>query len=134
MSEEKTVTKTQHTLDKKQILILYSYVYGSPAPNAGMSRSFDKLLDQFDNLGVMVHEEGVQTQFLASEHMPNRVQFDFTKNDLNAIKYVIGLRLNPNPQNKYQVSHGFVRSTLMPLAKELGIEEELKKQYFKDEE
>ena len=111
------------SLTPQQILTIYSYIFTIKAPNVGMDRDFNKILDKLGAFGVGPNDDG--TQIIAT-NLPKISEIDFTKQELEALKYEIGLRLVPDPKSEYQVPFGVARSLVWPLCRTLGIEQDVK--------
>lgn len=114
------------TLTLEQSLLLYSFIFTTPAPSAGFNYRFGLILDQMDKFGFEPSDDG--RQITTTPKTPKFIRLVFERKDLNAIKYAIALRLRPSADNNFNVPFGVARTQVWPLAEALGITRELKEE------
>lgn len=121
MKEAKGNKVHQATMTKREGQFLYLFVYTSPPASVGLSNTMNKVIDRLEDEGYIMSEDGQSVQATMA---PDEIEMEFSKTELNAIRYALALRVRPGQNTT--VSIGQQRQIIFPLAKALGIFRKLK--------
>jgi hypothetical protein len=105
-------------VSRDKLALLYVKLYMSGSTTVGMHHCVFGLLNKLESIGFkMVESFGGEAADYSA--VPLIVNFDLSKSDLKAAKFVLVESMKPG--SRTQVSMGMVRSKLLPLCEAFGI-------------